>query len=63
MVKDGLCLFAENTYLSWIKQFILYHGKHRFGCVLTYLATQQQVSASTQNKIINVSLVTGNQAT
>ena len=40
-------LSTENTYLSWIKQFILYHGKrHPSGMgaaevesFLTYLAT------------------------
>ncbi|MDD2658679.1 MAG: phage integrase N-terminal SAM-like domain-containing protein [Methylococcales bacterium] len=45
-------LSTENTYLSWIKQFILYHGKrHPSGMgaaevetFLTYLATQRHVS-------------------
>ena len=42
-------LSAENTYLSWIKQIILYHGKRHpadMGAAavetfLTYLATQR----------------------
>ena len=49
-------LSTENTYLSWIKQFILYHGKRHpvdMGAAeveifLTYLATQRHVSSSTQ---------------
>jgi len=44
----------ENTYLSWIKQFILYHGKRHpadMGAAevetfLTYLAMQRHVKTS-----------------
>lgn len=51
-------LSTENTYLSWIKQFILYHGKRHpvdLGATevelfVTYLATQRHVSSSTQNQ-------------
>jgi site-specific recombinase XerD len=54
-------LSTENTYLSWIKQFILYHGKrHPAGMgaaevesFLTYLATQRHVSSSTQNQALS----------
>jgi len=51
-------LSTENTYLSWIKQFILYHGKRhtvdmgaaKVETFLTYLSTQRRVSSSTQNQ-------------
>jgi integron integrase len=57
-------LSTENTYLSWIKQFILYHGKRHpvdLGAAevelfLTYLATQRQVSSSTQNQALSAIL-------
>ena len=57
-------LSAENTYLSWIKQFILYHGKRHpvdmgaaeVEAFLTYLATQRQVSSSTQNQALSAIL-------
>ena len=57
-------LCAENTYLSWIKQFILYHGKRlpvdmaaaEVEAFLTYLAAQRQVSSSTQNQALSAIL-------
>lgn len=57
-------LSTENTYLSWIKQFILYHGKRHpvdmgaaeVEAFLTYLATQRQVSSSTQNQALSAIL-------
>jgi hypothetical protein len=57
-------LSTENTYLSWIKQFILYHSKRHpadMGAAevesfLTYLATQRQVSSSTQNQALSAIL-------
>ncbi|PPD17465.1 MAG: integrase [Methylobacter sp.] len=57
-------LNTENTYLSWIKQFILYHGKRHpaelgaaeVEAFLTYLATQRQVSSSTQNQALSAIL-------
>lgn len=47
-------LSTEHTYLSWIKQFIVYHGKRHpndMGAIeveafLTYLANQRHVSVS-----------------
>jgi len=53
-------LSTENTYLSWIKQFILYHSKCHPADIgaaevesfLTYLATQRHVSSSTQNQAL-----------
>ena len=57
-------LSTESTYLSWIKQFILYHGKRHpvdmgaaeVEAFLTYLATQRQVSSSTQNQALSAIL-------
>ena len=52
-------LSDENIYLSWIKQFILYHGKRHPAEVvtfLTYLATQRHVSPSTQKQILSAIL-------
>jgi site-specific recombinase XerD len=57
-------LSTENTYLSWIKQFIVYHGKRHpvdLGAAeveqfLTYLATQRHVSSSTQNQALSAIL-------
>ena len=57
-------LSTENTYISWIKQFILYHGKRHpvdLGAgevekFLTYLATQRHVSSSTQNQALSAIL-------
>ena len=57
-------LSTENTYHSWIKQFILYHGKRHpvdMGAAevekfLTYLATQRHVSSSTQNQALSAIL-------
>lgn len=47
-------LSTENTYLLWIKQFILYYGKHHpadmdtaaVETFLSYLATQRHVKTS-----------------
>ena len=57
-------LGTENTYLSWIKQFILYHGKRHpvdmgaaeVEAFLTYLATQRKVSSSNQNQALSAIL-------
>jgi site-specific recombinase XerD len=57
-------LSTEKTYLAWIKQYILYHGKRHpaeMGVVeverfLTYLATQRHVSSSTQNQALSAIL-------
>lgn len=50
-------LHTEKSYISWIKQFILFHnkthpenmGKFEIEQFLTHLVTQRSVSASTQN--------------
>ena len=57
-------LSTENTYLSWIKQFILHHGRRHpaemgaaeVEAFLTYLATQRQVASSTQNQALSAIL-------
>lgn len=49
---------TEDTYLDWIRRFILFHGKRHPGqmgaqeveAFLTHLAVQGKVSASTQNQ-------------
>ena len=48
---------TEDTYLQWVKNFILFHGKRHpkemgvpeIAQYLTHLATKQEVAASTQN--------------
>ncbi|MEQ1546120.1 integron integrase [Methyloglobulus sp.] len=57
-------LSTENTYISWAKQFILFHGKRHpadlgaaeVEAFLTYLATQRHVSSSTQNQALSAIL-------
>lgn len=52
---------TEKTYVSWIRRYILFHGKKHpkemgaaeIESFLTYLATQCHVSASTQNQAFN----------
>ncbi len=51
---------TEQTYVGWIKRFVLFHGKrhpHQMGKVeveefLTHLAVEGKVSASTQNQAL-----------
>ncbi len=51
---------TEQTYLQWIKQFILFHGKRHpsllgseeISSFLTYLAVKRTVAASTQNQAL-----------
>ena len=55
---------TEQSYVAWIKRFILFHGKRHPGSMgkpeveafLTYLATQRHVSASTQNQALSAVL-------
>jgi integron integrase len=57
-------LSTEKTYVSWIRQFILFHGKRHpteMGAAevevfLTYLATQRHVSSATQNQALSALL-------
>ncbi len=51
---------TEKVYVSWIRRYIFFHGKRHpaemgvaeIGEFLTYLATKQRVSASTQNQAL-----------
>ena len=57
-------LSTEDTYVAWIKQYILYHGKrhpNEMGAAeveqfLTYLATSRNVASSTQNQALSALL-------
>jgi integron integrase len=57
-------LRTETTYVSWIKQFILFHDKRHpseigaaeVEAFLTYLATTRHVSSSTQNQALSAIL-------
>lgn len=52
---------TEKSYINWIKRYIFFHNKKHpkemgakeIGNFLTYLATQKNVSASTQNQALN----------
>ena len=52
---------TEQSYLSWIRQFILFHNKRHpsamgvteVGAFLSYLANERQVAAATQNQALN----------
>ncbi len=52
---------TEAAYVQWIRRFILFHGKkhpltlgtRHVAVFLTHLATQEGVSASTQNQALN----------
>jgi site-specific recombinase XerD len=54
-------LRTEETYVGWIRQFILFHGKRHpsemgqaeISRFLTHLAVKRQVSASTQNQALS----------
>jgi len=55
---------TENTYVSWIRQYILFHKKRHpqemgaaeIEAFLTYLARERHVSASTQNQALSAIL-------
>jgi hypothetical protein len=55
---------TEETYVSWIKRYILFHNKRHprdmgiaeIDAFLTHLAVEQQVAASTQNQALNALL-------
>ena len=57
-------LRTEQAYISWIRRFILFHDKQHpltmgvpeITAFLSHLATQQKVSASTQNQALNALL-------
>jgi site-specific recombinase XerD len=64
MRRLGYSSRTERTYLAWIRQYILYHGKRHpdtMGEVeitgfLTHLATRRNVAASTQNQALSAVL-------
>ena len=55
---------TENTYVHWIRRFIVFHNKKHpatmgtpeIGAFLSWLATSQRVSASTQNQALSAIL-------
>jgi len=55
---------TEQTYIEWIKRYILYHGKRHpkemgaeeIQAFITHLAVQKNVSASTQNQALSAIL-------
>ena len=57
-------LRTEETYLSWMKRFILFHGKrhpremggHEVQQFLSYLAVEGHVAASTQSQALSAIL-------
>jgi integron integrase len=52
---------TEETYIQWIRRFILFHGKRHprdmasqeLGQFLSHLAVEREVAASTQNQALN----------
>ncbi len=52
---------SENSYLNWIRRYILFHGKRHPGemgapeveAFLTHLAVHEKVAASTQNQALS----------
>ena len=57
-------LRTEKTYLSWIRRYILFHGKRHprdmskpeVESFLTHLAVDRHVAAATQNQALNALL-------
>jgi integron integrase len=55
---------TEQTYMEWIKRYIMFHGKRHpkemgaaeVQAYITYLATERQVAASTQNQALSAIL-------
>jgi integron integrase len=55
---------TENTYVDWVKRFILFHdkrhpkdmGEKEVAAFLTHLATKRKVAASTQNQALSAIL-------
>src|SRR5438270_6709823 len=55
-----LSLRTEKAYLHWIRRYILFHGKRHpsemgeaeINAFLTYLATEKEVSSSTQTQAL-----------
>lgn len=61
MRRKHYSIRTEQTYIQWIRRFILFHGKRHplqmgpaeVETFLTHLAVKGQVSASTQNQALN----------
>ncbi|MEW6619898.1 MAG: phage integrase N-terminal SAM-like domain-containing protein [bacterium] len=61
MRKKHYSIRTEQSYIEWIKRFVLFHnkkhpkymGEKEISQYLSYLATNQKVSASTQNQALN----------
>ena len=57
-------LRTEQTYIQWIRRFILFHnkrhpdemGEKEVTAFLTFLAVQKKVAASTQNQALSAIL-------
>ena len=69
LVRDVLrvkhyALSTEKTYVSWIRRYILFHGKRHpsemgsaeIEFLLTHLATERNVAASTQYQALSALL-------
>jgi len=60
----GYSIRTEKTYVSWIRQFILFHGKQHprdmgkpeIEAFLSYLVMKRNVASSTQNQAFNAIL-------
>lgn len=60
----GYSIRTEKTYVSWIRQFILFHGKQHprdmgkpeIEAFLSYLVIKRNVASSTQNQAFNAIL-------
>ncbi len=64
MSRDHYSVSTERTYCDWIKQYVRFHGmqnreslfceaENKVEKFLTYLATERNVAASTQNQAFN----------
>ncbi len=64
MRAQHMSLSTEKSYVSWIRRFILYHGKRHpkdmaepeINAFLSHLAADRHVSASTQNQALSAIL-------
>ena len=59
--KKHYSIRTEEAYITWIKRYILFHGKRHpkdmgekeISQFISYLATGKNVAASTQNQALN----------
>ncbi|MEW6007271.1 MAG: site-specific integrase [bacterium] len=60
MRKKHYTIRTEQAYIEWVKRFVLFHnkkhpkymGEKEISQYLSFLATKQNVSASTQNQAL-----------